>query len=270
MRGILALALAFLLWPGPGIAAQEWDGVPEPRVKVKLFPSGTRYSPGRPLRVAFVMDVSEGWHTYWVNPGTAGEPARVGWALPADWRAMGLEFPVPKRIQDAELVTFGYEGRVALLDTLVPPPDAPRGPVTLTADLSWLVCKGICLAESASITLVLHHASGRVLTTDADFLDWESRIPRGGDDRANRFRKRWLGGWTLTVRAPEALGEAEFFPANREGFDIARPIRARAKGGFFHFVIPKDRAVPFKDGQIEGLVVPEAPATPYKVSVPLQ
>ena len=270
MRGILALTLALLLWPGCGAAVQEWDGVPEPRVRVKLVPSGSRYAPGRPLRVAFVMDVSEGWHTYWLNPGTAGEPARVEWTLPGGWRAMGLEFPVPKRIQEAEWVTFGYEGRVALLDTLVPPLDAPLGPVTLRAGISWLVCKGICLAESAALTLVLHHASGRVLTTNADFLDWESRLPRGGDDRANHFRKRWFGGWRLTVRAPEGSAEAEFLPINREGFDVSRPLRARARGGFFRFLIPKDHAVPFKDDHIEGLVVPEPPGQPFKVSVPLQ
>lgn len=239
----------------------------ENRVAVQLVPSGTRYVPGEPLRVAVVMDIAPGWHTYWVNPGTAGEPARIEWELPAGWQARGLEHPVPKRIEEGGLVTFGYEGRVALLDTLIPPVAGRGGSVALKAHLTWLVCRDVCLAEETNLELVLYPAAGRTTTTSAAFLEWEERIPLPSG-KPSRVLKRWFGGWSLEVPASPDAGMAEFFPANREGLDVSKPCRARARGGRWVFALSRDPRVPFKDPEVVGIVVPPLPARPLLVRAP--
>jgi thiol:disulfide interchange protein DsbD len=44
-------------------------------------------APGSTIYVALIQTIDKGWHTYWRNPGDAGEPTKITWTLPAGWRA---------------------------------------------------------------------------------------------------------------------------------------------------------------------------------------
>ncbi|MFT8462187.1 protein-disulfide reductase DsbD family protein [Acetobacter persici] len=112
-----------------------------------------------PLHVALRLKLQEGWHTYWRNPGDAGEAPAV--TVTADGGATGktsaIIWPTPHRIPDASLMSYAYTGDVVLPMALALQPAAaqPGGPTTLKAHASWLVCENVCVPEEADLSVTL-------------------------------------------------------------------------------------------------------------------
>jgi len=122
------------------------------------------------------MQIKEGWHIYWRNPGDSGLPTSIRWDPHPSLKPGEIQWPRPARFDENGITTYGYSGRVTLLvpvsvtrDELLPDSGTsgshgeaqPNGlhvdgdgtETNLSADLNWLVCKDICLPESARITL---------------------------------------------------------------------------------------------------------------------
>ncbi|MEJ1970500.1 MAG: protein-disulfide reductase DsbD domain-containing protein [Rhizomicrobium sp.] len=149
MRAVLTLLLA-MLFAGP--AAAQIDDLP--KVHARLVGEQDAVAPGGTLSVAFVQDIRDGWHTYWLNPGDVGQATTLAWTLPAGWRAGALQWPYPKRLPVGPFMDFGYEGKVWLLSSLTAPAAAKPGDVvTLHAAATWLVCKEVCVPEEAALAL---------------------------------------------------------------------------------------------------------------------
>ncbi|MBS1001758.1 thioredoxin family protein [Acetobacter persici] len=112
-----------------------------------------------PLHVALRLKLQQGWHTYWRNPGDAGEAPAV--TVTADGGATGkastIIWPTPHRIPDASLMSYAYTGDVVLPMALALQPAAaqPSGPTTLKAHASWLVCENVCVPEEADLSVTL-------------------------------------------------------------------------------------------------------------------
>jgi len=148
--------LAALALSGAALAAP----VRTPHVEAELAAERTTIVPGEPLTVALRLKMIPGWHTYWRNPGDAGEPTRIEWRLPAGFEASEIYWPYPQRIPVGPLAAYGYEGDVMLLSRLTPPSDLPVSrAVTLSAHARWLVCKEQCIPEDAELELTLPTAS---------------------------------------------------------------------------------------------------------------
>jgi thiol:disulfide interchange protein DsbD len=127
-----------------------------PNVRARLESAVRGVGPGQSFRVALVLDLGAGWHTYWRNPGDSGRATRIAWTLPAGFRAGPIEWPAPHRFVLAPLVNFGYANTaVYLVPIQAPARLRAAGPVTLRADASWLVCSDVCIPESAKLTLTL-------------------------------------------------------------------------------------------------------------------
>lgn len=89
------------------------------------------------------IDLAEGWKTYWSMPGEAGIAPVFDWAKSLNVADVELRWPAPLRYQDASGETIGYAGRVVFPVT-VRPLD-PLQPVELALDLSYAVCKDLCV-----------------------------------------------------------------------------------------------------------------------------
>ena len=149
LLAVLSIA-AFLAAP----ASAQLDRAP--KVEARLVAEQSEIVPGKTVTVALVEDIRPGWHTYWVNPGEAGEPTEIHWTLPPGWAAGPIHWPYPKRIPTGPLMDYGYEGAPWLLvDITAPATAAPGQMVTLKADANWLVCKDVCIPEQATLTLPL-------------------------------------------------------------------------------------------------------------------
>ena len=83
--------------------------------RIEMLAESNSMKPGDGLLVGFKFTLNPGWHTYWENPGDAGEGASIKWNLPNDVKASEILWPGPERIPVEPLMTFGYENEVVLL-----------------------------------------------------------------------------------------------------------------------------------------------------------
>jgi thiol:disulfide interchange protein DsbD len=105
-------------------------------------------TPGSSFLVALRLELQDGWHTYWRNPGDSGQPAVIAWTFPPGFRASEILWPSPDRFPYGEFMNFGYEGEVLLPVEISVPEHYPAGQnFTLRAEARWLVCRDICISE---------------------------------------------------------------------------------------------------------------------------
>ncbi len=137
------------------------------------------------------MQIKEGWHVYWRNPGDSGLPTTIRWSAHPRLKPGEIHWPRPSRFDEDGITTYGYSDRVTLLIPVslkqgdpqpdydssgelpgestgnLPESDADRekehgsrsgaaiSEHSLSADLNWLVCKDICLPESATVSMTI-------------------------------------------------------------------------------------------------------------------
>ncbi len=155
MRHFIATLLGFLL-AVPASFAASGNVVAAANVHAHLESEVSRVGPGQSFWVALVLDIGDGWHTYWRNPGDSGQATTLDWTLPAGFRAGPIEWPAPHRFVLAPLVNFGYAGQaVHLVRITAPAALRPGAPITLRAQAHWLVCSNICIPENAALELTL-------------------------------------------------------------------------------------------------------------------
>ena len=143
-----------------GITPGEAQIDSAPKVRARLVAEQSEVAPGKTATVALVEHIRPGWHTYWQNPGDAGQPTEIQWSMPRGWRAGSIQWPYPKELPVGPLMDYGYEGDAWLLVNVTPPADAtPGDKVTIKAYATWLVCKEVCIPEDATIALPLTMAT---------------------------------------------------------------------------------------------------------------
>ncbi|MCP5366121.1 MAG: hypothetical protein H6907_08575 [Hyphomicrobiales bacterium] len=124
--------------------------------RVDLVAAETALVPGQTAWVALRQDLRPGWHTYWRNPGDAGEAALIDWRLPAGFAAGEVRWPLPERFVDGPVVSYGYGGRVLLPVAVTVPAGARAGDrVTLAATVEYVACAEICIPLTAEVALDL-------------------------------------------------------------------------------------------------------------------
>lgn len=189
---------------------------------VTLVSERPEVNPGQTLWLGLHFELIPHWHVYWRNPGASGSAPVIRWTLPTGWAAGAIHWPVPKRIRVGPLTNYGYEDRVTfLVPVQLPETPLPTGPLAITADAEWLVCRVDCIPETGRFTLTLN--------------DPESDAGRASDsgDLFAAARARWpaaeplQGTWrldgdalSLSVESPE-LGAGEpadvWFAGNQWG-----------------------------------------------------
>ena len=132
--------------------------------EVKLYASNSNitilsdtYSiqPGENFLVGIKFELEKDWHTYWKNPGDAGEGANIEWILPEGLKASKILWPGPERIPVEPLMTFGYNNEVVLLTELTAA-QTLIFPLKIKANVNWFTCKDICIPQEGVVDLVLN------------------------------------------------------------------------------------------------------------------
>lgn len=150
------LCLLVPAMPPAHAGAAESAALTTPRDSATLVTDTDRYRPGMPLHVGLHLRLQPGWHTYWLNPGDAGEAPTLDVAAEggATGRSGAIAWPTPRRISDGPLMSYAYIGDV-LLPAVLQPAGAGDGPMVLRATAEWLVCASVCVPEKGSFTLTL-------------------------------------------------------------------------------------------------------------------
>lgn len=110
---------------------------------------------GEPFEAAVRMKTDPGWHVYWKNSGDSGLPPSIQWHLPPGFRSGAIHWPVPERMEESGLTTYGYPQGVFLIADITPPPAIAETTVTLKAVVDWLACERICVPGKADLLLNL-------------------------------------------------------------------------------------------------------------------
>ncbi|MDI1364802.1 MAG: protein-disulfide reductase DsbD family protein, partial [bacterium] len=156
LLALQALVLAGLL-AGPVLAAPVKTG----HLEAQLVAQDAAAVPGATIYVALRQKIQPGWHTYWRNPGDAGDATKIVWTLPIGWTAGDIVWPTPEKSRVGPLLDYAYTGEVLLPVPITVPLDAkPGSTVTLKAAAAFLVCEQICVPEDAVLTLDLPSVAG--------------------------------------------------------------------------------------------------------------
>jgi thiol:disulfide interchange protein/DsbC/DsbD-like thiol-disulfide interchange protein len=227
---LFALLIASLGAFAPGAFALSGNTVATENVKARLVSEVTAIGPGQAFMVALELDIRDGWHTYWRNPGDSGEPTKLAWQLPPGFTAGDIIWTTPHRFEIAPLVNYGYAKHAVHLVQITAPKDLKAGtPVSLAAKASWLVCSDVCIPEDANLqlTLPVSAQAGAVdATATALFTTARSELPTAqpaptsariaGDKLIVTLGREW--GATLSQ-----ITSLAFFPYDEGGIEYATP-----------------------------------------------
>ncbi|MGI4959550.1 MAG: protein-disulfide reductase DsbD family protein [Janthinobacterium lividum] len=205
----------------PSARAAESAAVTTDHDTVTLVTDQQSWAPGRALGVGLRLKLAPGWHTYWSNPGDAGEAATI--AVTASGGGAGetstIVWPVPERLPEGPLMSYAYTGDVLLplklLPTATPGQDGAKLVVKATAE--WLACATVCVPEQGtfSITLPAGPAAASPQTSpEAGLFDAaREAAPRPSPFAAHIARD---GTFTLTGAglSPTSVAAAWLFPAS--------------------------------------------------------
>jgi thiol:disulfide interchange protein DsbD len=135
--------------------------------------------PGDTIWAGVDLKMEPGWHTYWKNPGDAGQATEIKWQLPPGVTAGEIRWPLPEKLPPAEVTTYGYENEVVLLVPLTLETNLPAGPLNLAAKVSWLECKESCIPVSANVQATLNIGSETKNTAEAAMIElWKAQTPQ--------------------------------------------------------------------------------------------
>ena len=140
------------------------------------------------------------WHTYWLNPGDAGLPLTVRWAVPAGVTIGALQFPTPRLTPQPPLMTYGYEDGVLVLADVTVPAGYSAGAVTITGTAHWLACAEVCLPATAPLSLTLD-----VAAADGAPTKWAASIAATRASVPAALSGYTVSAWTDSARYILAL-----------------------------------------------------------------
>jgi thiol:disulfide interchange protein/DsbC/DsbD-like thiol-disulfide interchange protein len=257
MRATLAV-LGLLLLVQPGFAVESAP-VRSPRATVTLISEVAAIAPGQPFRVALRQKMARGWHTYWRNPGDAGQPPEMTLELPEGWTAGELQFPAPHRIPFGPLVNFGYEDEAVFLMEVRPPANlVPGRTQRIEASADWLICERVCIPEEGRFTLDLPVEATARPAAQVLFAAAEAALPRASAFTARIGFEGGPGGGrgAISLEGPglsaDSLREAFFFPLEQMVVENATPQPLTAREG--GFTLGLTRAAGPVPATVEGVV----------------
>jgi thiol:disulfide interchange protein/DsbC/DsbD-like thiol-disulfide interchange protein len=148
---------------------------------------------GKTIWLGLKLRHSEGWHTYWKNPGDSGLPTQLEWQLPPGVVAGPMDWPTPKKFPLGPLANFGYDGTV-LLPTPITLPDNWAGQaLNVGLNASWLVCRTECIPEEGQFRTTVS-ATAPTTLNGLLFEDAQKRAPK---EAANKSSQSSVSGQFL-------------------------------------------------------------------------
>jgi thiol:disulfide interchange protein len=127
------------------VAAQESADHP---VSVQVVSEYQSVQPGEPIWLGVHLEMEEGWHAYWKNPGEAGLAPQLDWELPEGFEVADVQWPHPKRFEQSGLIGYGYEESLTLLAKVTTPEMIEVDAIEIGLSTRWVVCKDSCVPGS--------------------------------------------------------------------------------------------------------------------------
>ena len=240
-RLTLAAAVATL---GGGVVAHGQTIAHAGHVSAELVPETAAATPGGVYVVALHQTIQPGWHTYWRNPGDAGQPTTLAWTLPPGWTAGPIMWPAPGQFLAGPLMNYVYSGQVELPVQIHVPKDArPGQTAALKVAADWLVCKDVCVPEMTNLSLDVPVAAGPAALNPHGGRDVAATLAAAPkpDGLVGRFQP---SGHALTLSVTGAalkgldVAHAYFYPYDDTALEQASPQRASRGARGITLILP--------------------------------
>ena len=223
-----ALPLLLLFATAPSLAAES-PPVRSSRVTATLVSDTDAVAAGTPMHVALRLQMAPGWHTYSRNPGDAGLPTDFSLNVPAS----PIAWPVPQRLQEGPLLSYGYTGSVLLPVTVTPGADG----LHVSATATWLVCQKICVPEEGRFSLDLPTGTPSPSAEAPLFAAAALRTPR-----PSPFPAHIAADGTLSLAgselSPDTVTDAWFIP-DADGTSAVQSFAVEDGAVLIHLKAPK-------------------------------
>lgn len=214
---LIFLTTSFINAYGGGDLASPAEALQpaQKRVSARLVTGQTPLIAGTIAEIGIHLTIQSGWHIYWDGQNDTGLPVTYTARFPEGFEPLPILWPAPDRhAGEGEILDHIYENQVTLIVPVRIPASAAGSTATLAMDLSWLVCKNVCLPEEAAVELKLPVAAAgasQAPTAEAALIaKTHARLPRPMPTDPSVASVRWDGGTlTLTGRAGQRI---EFYP----------------------------------------------------------
>jgi thiol:disulfide interchange protein DsbD len=196
---------------------------------VQLLLSAATARPGDTIWAGVDLKMEPGWHTYWKNPGEAGEATQIKWQLPPGITAGEIQWPLPEKLPPLEITTYGYEDETVLLVPLKIATNVPPGELNLKANVSWLECKESCIPAAQEVEAKLTIGSETKNSPDAATIDlWKKKVPqpyqlftlRAYWEKVNGDTRSLIIEGYQQVSFFIQLSDVDFFPDASDNFEV--------------------------------------------------
>jgi thiol:disulfide interchange protein DsbD len=255
----------------------------ESATRVELLLDQSTARPGSTVTAAVRLQMADGWHVYWRNPGDeVGMPTRIEWTLPSGFSAGRIQWPAPDKTTEKEFDTLTYSGTVLLLVPIEVPADQGAGAFNLKAKVRWLECHEECVPGSTTVETSLR--IGDVAEASAQAAEIQAarnRVPRKVADLPIRAvwespdevdPRKLLVSWKPTAGI-SAFDVYPFEPGNGVAKVSVKTEGMTSENG--HLRLRKN--VPAGESgwpqRLEGLLVPAGQGTaaePVEFSIPIE
>ncbi len=206
-------------WPATTLGTEEEpDG--SKLAQVQLISTQSAFISGETNWIAAVFTIAPDWHLYWTNPGDSGGPISFKFDTPEGVTVGKPHFPTPKRKRYAgDSIDHIYTKELAVLF----PVEIKQGssaPITIRAEIDWLICSDECLAGYAetniSLPIVADSDSSQPVNNPV-IARARDRLPLPPDQLSDiTIRTSW-NQRTLTIEFPGA-DKLLFFPESSDVF----------------------------------------------------
>jgi len=146
-----------------------------PESRIRLVSAVTGSGALEDIRFGLQFELAKGWKTYWRTPGDAGFPPQLNWSASRNVADVALLWPAPERFSVLGLETLGYKD--AVLFPLRVRPQRVGAPVTLAAEVRYLVCDEVCIPRRTNLTLDLPAGPAEPGPAFRDIGRAEARLP---------------------------------------------------------------------------------------------
>lgn len=212
----------------PAVYSDMEEVVP---VRASLVSEMETIEPESPFWIAINIELGNGWHAYWKNPGDAGMPPTVEWELPEGFSVGEMLWPHPERLTLNESTGYGYHNKLVLLAKITPPKKIASR-VELAAEVRWVVCDDAsCLPGGARLQTTVSKASqtGRRNQEHTNFFSKaHSQIPKLYPSAEAKNENGFI---TLILESGEEVSEVDFFPEFPDQIDhTVKPYLIKTNG----------------------------------------
>lgn len=178
MRALCLTLLATIFFSVPALALTS-DWASSEYLQARFVSAVNGVKEAGDFKAALHVDLAEGWHTYWREPGDAGLPPRFEWSGSENIKSVTLHWPSAVEKDEHGFKVNAYTDEVAFpLDVVL---ETLGAPVALKLKTDIMVCKDICIPQTLELSLDMS-ADDHAQTELSGFIQHATeKVPASGD-----------------------------------------------------------------------------------------